>query len=100
MRELSEQNKDLKNQLKTLNENIDLLTKVTAISAGIETIFKGKKEIGEKIDALDEYGLPDRIIAMLIGSTEGSVASIRSRKKAKARKVVQTAPKNREVKQK
>jgi hypothetical protein len=98
--ELSKENKDLINQLKTLNENIDLLTKVTAISVGIETIFKGKKETGDKIDALDEYDLPDRIIAMLIGSTEGSVASTRSQKKTKARKVVQTAPKNEEVKQK
>ena len=100
MKELSKENKDLVNQLKTLNENIDLLTKVTAISVGIETIFKGKKETGDKIYALDEYDLPDRIIAMLIGSTEHSVASIRSQKKAKARKVVQTAPKNEEVKQK
>lgn len=100
MRELSKKNKDLTNQLETLNENIALLTKVTAISVGKETIFKGKQETGDKIDALDEYDLPDRIIAMLIGSTEGSVASTRSQKKAKSKKVVQTVTKDEEVKQK
>ena len=91
---MSKESKDLIDQLKVLNENIDLLTKVTAISVGKEAIFKSKKEAGDKIDALDEYDLPDRIIAMLIGSTEGSVASTRSQKRARARKVVQPAPKN------
>ena len=85
MRELSRENRDLINQLKTLNDYINLLTKVTAISVGKESIFKGKKEAGDKIDALDEYDLPDKIIAMLIGSTEGSVKSTRSQKKAKAK---------------
>jgi PDZ domain-containing secreted protein len=100
VRTLSKENRDLINQLKALNENIDLLTKVTAISVGKEAIFKGKVEAGDRIDALDEYDLPDKIIAMLIGSTEGSVASTRSQKRAKARKAVQTEPKNEEVKQK
>ena len=78
---MSKENRDLINQLKALNQNIDLLTKVTAISVSKETIFKGIKEAGDKIDALDEYDLPDKIIAMLIGSTEGSVSSTRSQKK-------------------
>jgi hypothetical protein len=93
VRELSKESKDLIDQLKTLNENIYLLTKVTAISVGKEAIFKSKKEAGDKIDALDEYDLPDKIIAMFIGSTEGSVKSTRSQKKAKAKtKRVQAAP--------
>jgi PDZ domain-containing secreted protein len=100
VRELSKENKDLINQLKALNENIDLLTRVTAISVGKETIFKGKKEMGDKVDALDGFDLPDRIIAMLVGSTEGSVASLRSQKKAKEKKIVQSAPEQEEVKQK
>jgi len=98
--ELSKEDKDLINHLKTLNENIDLLTKVTAISVGKETIFKGKKEAGDKIDALDEYDLPDRIIAMLIGSTEGSVKSTRSQKKAKSKtKLAQAEPQSKEAKE-
>jgi PDZ domain-containing secreted protein len=97
---LDEENKELLKQLKALNESIDSLTKVTAISVGKEAIFKGKKETGDKVDALDEFDLPDRIIAMLVGSTEGSVASLRSQKKAKARKTVQTAPKQEEARQK
>jgi len=93
VRELSKESKDLINQLKTLNENIYLLTKVTAINVGKEAIFKTKKEAGDKIDALDEYDLPDKIIAMFIGSTEGSVKSTRSQKKAKAKtKRAQAAP--------
>lgn len=68
-----------------MNENIELLTKVTAISLGKEAIFKNKKEAGDKINALDEYDLPDRIIAMIIGSTEDSVKSLRHQRKAKAK---------------
>jgi hypothetical protein len=92
---LNKENRDLIDQLKTLNESINLLTKVTAISVGKEAIFKSKKEAGDKIDALDEYDLPDKIIAMFIGSTEGSVSSTRSQKKAKAKvktKLAQSEP--------
>lgn len=83
MAELNKESKDLINQLKALNENIDILTKVTAISVGKETIFKDKKEMGDKVDALDGFDLPDRIIAMLVGSTPDSVKSLRSRKKTR-----------------
>lgn len=93
MRDLSKESKDLINQLKTLNENIGLLTKVIAITVGKEAIFKSKKEAGDKIDALDEYDLPDKIVAMLIGSTEGSVSSTRSQKKTRAKtKLAQAEP--------
>jgi hypothetical protein len=78
---LSKDNKNLTNQLKTLNENIDLLIKVTAISVGKETIFKGMKDLGDKILSLDEFDLPDKIIAMLVGSTPESVRSLRSKMK-------------------
>jgi hypothetical protein len=87
---LSKESKDLINQLKALNENIDLLIKVTAINVGKETIFKGMKELGDKIDSLDVFDLPDKIIAMLVGSTPDSVKSLRSKMKRAQTKLVQT----------
>lgn len=92
MGELSRENKDLIKQLKTLNENVDLLTKVTAISVGKDTIFKGMKELGDKVDALDVYDLPDKILAMLIGSTPDSVKTTRSQRKKAKTKPVQVEP--------
>jgi hypothetical protein len=78
---MSKDSKNLINQLKALNENIDLLIKVTAISVGKETIFRGMKDLGDKIDSLDGFDLPDKIIAMLVGSTPDSVRTLRSKMK-------------------
>lgn len=99
MSKLSKETKELIRQLKILNENIDLLAKVTAISVGKETIFKGMKEKEDKIEALEGLDLPDRIIALLIGSTPDSVKSLRSKKKTRLKKA-QTHPTKEEVKQK
>lgn len=85
---MSKESKDLINQLKALNENIELLTKVTAISVGKETIFKGMKELGDKVDSLDVFDLPDKIIAMLVGSTPDSVKTSRSKMKKAQTKLV------------
>jgi PDZ domain-containing secreted protein len=90
--ELSRENKELTNQLKALNENIELLTKVTAISVGKETIFKGMKELGDKVKAIDEYDLPDKVIAMLVGSTPDSVKTARSQKRRAKTKLAQVKP--------
>ena len=100
MRELSKESKDLINQLKTLNENIELLTKVTAISVGRETIFKGMKELGDKVDALDVFDLPDKIIAMLVGSTPDSVKTSRSKMKKAQTKPVKAEPQPQEAEKK
>jgi hypothetical protein len=86
VRKLSKENRSLINQLKALNENISLLTKVTAISVGKETIFKGKERKEEKLAVLDDLNLPDEITALLIGSTPESVRALRSRRKAKTAK--------------
>jgi len=84
-------------QLKALKESIDLLTKVTAISVGKETIFRGMKETGDKVKALEGFEFPDKIIAMLVGSTPDSVKSLRSQKKARVKKPPQIEPKKEEV---
>jgi hypothetical protein len=89
---LSKENRDLINQLRALNENIILLTKVTAISVGKETIFKGKERKEEKLEVLDDLKLPDEIIALLIGSTPESVRSVRSQQKKAKAKLAQTEP--------
>jgi hypothetical protein len=78
---MSKKPKDLTNQLKDLNKNVDLLIKVMAISVGKETIFEGMEELGDKVHALDVYDLPDKIIAMFVGSTPDSVKTARSQKK-------------------
>lgn len=85
---MSRESKDLTKQLKALNENIDLLIKVTAISVGRDTIFKGKVRKEEKLEVLDGLKLPDEITALLIGSTAESVRTLRSQmKKARAPKI-------------
>ena len=71
---------DLTKQLKALNQNIDTLIKVTAISIGKETIFKGKDKIEEKVDILDKMGLSNELIAIITGSKSShSISQIRSR---------------------
>jgi len=100
VKKLSKENRDLINQLKALNENIDLLTKVAAISVGKESIFKGMKELGDKVEALDIFDLPDKIIAMLVGSTPGSVKTARGKMKKAQTKPAQTEPQPQEAEKK
>jgi len=98
---MSEENKELIKQLKVLNENIDPLTKVTAISVGKETIFKGKERKEERLEVLDDLKLPDEITALLIGSTPESVRTLRSQQKKKAKsKPIETEPQQIEAEKK
>ena len=98
---MSKENRALTHQLKALNENIELLTKVTAISVGKDIIFEGMKELGDKVHALDVYNLPNKIIAMLVGSTPDSVKTARSQKKKVKTKPVQVkSPEPQEIKKK
>ena len=83
---MNQENKELIRQLKLLSENIDVLAKVTAITINKETFFKGKETKEEQIEALDELKLPDKIVAIVVGSTPESVQSLRSLRKAKAKK--------------
>jgi hypothetical protein len=79
---LDNNTKSLIAQIKNLNENIEILTKVSAIGLAKDELFKGKNDNLEKIKALEIYNLPDKIVALIIGSTPNSVRSMRSQAKS------------------
>jgi len=83
---MSKETKELTKQLKALNANIDVLSKITAVNIGKEEIFKGKETKEEKIEILDKIGLPRTLIAIIIGSTPESVSVIKSMKKPRPSK--------------
>jgi hypothetical protein len=72
--------------LEKLNTNIEILTKVTALTFRKDSLFKGKDTKPEQIEVLDEMNLPDDVIALIIGSTVNSVQTQRRQARAKARK--------------
>lgn len=78
--------KELTKLLNNLNANIQVLSKVTALSLRNESLFKGTETIPEQIEILDRMKLPDDIIATIIGSTVNSVRAQRSQKKARVKK--------------
>lgn len=86
MSKLSEETRELTRQLKALNQNIEILTKVTAVNIGKEDIFKGKETKEEKVKILDRMGLSNEIIAIITGSTSHSVSQIKSVRKPKTPK--------------
>lgn len=86
MSKLSKETQKLLKQIKALSENIDILTKVTAVNIGKEEIFKGKDKKEERIEILDKMGLPRNIIAIITGSTPESVSAFKSMKKPKPSK--------------
>ena len=82
---LSEEKK-LAKLLENLNANIEILSKVTALTFRKDSLFKGKETKQEQIEVLEEMKLPDDIIALIIGSTTDSVQAQRSQRKAKVKK--------------
>jgi hypothetical protein len=74
--------KDLLKKLDDLSEKVDILIKVTAISAQMETLFKGKKD-KDKIKMLADMELPRNIIALLVGTTALTVSVTLSKMKPK-----------------
>lgn len=78
--------KELTKLLKDLNANIQILTKITALTLGKESLFKGAETTGEQMEILEKMKLPDEIIALATGSTVNAVQIQRSRRKAKEKK--------------
>jgi hypothetical protein len=97
---LSQDNGKLEKLLKDLNTNIELLSKITALTFRKDSIFKGKETKQEQIEVLEDLKLPDNIIALIIGSTVESVQALRSMKKAKAKKTLTAEPEKTEVQDK
>jgi hypothetical protein len=93
---LSESTKELLRTLKELNENIDFLTKVVALSVRKDSLFSGKETKQQQIEKLEPLDLPDRIVAVIVGSTADSVKALRSQSKKKGKKTEQTS-KNKEI---
>jgi hypothetical protein len=85
---LSQENKRLERLLEDLNINIEILTKVTALTFRKDSLFKGKETKQEQIEALENLKLPDNIIALITCSTTESVQALRSMRKAKTKKVL------------
>lgn len=95
---LSQDNKELIKAIDKLNENIDLLTKVTALSMSKESLFSKADTKQQQVEALEPLDLPDKIIALIIGSTTDSVKSLRSQIKGKAKKPAKNEPTHGEAK--
>lgn len=93
MFKLTDENVELVKQLKALNQNIDILSKITAVSIGKDEIFKDKPKKEDKIETLDKMGLPRNLIAIIIGSTPESVSAIKSMNKPKIKTAEVTNPK-------
>ncbi len=86
---MSPEDKKLEKLLGDLNNNIELLSRITALTFRKETLFKGTETKQQQIEVLEELKLPDDFIALIIGSTVESVRSLRSMRKAKSKKVAE-----------
>ncbi len=84
--------KKLAKLLENLNANIDILSKVTALTFRRDSLFKGKETKQEQIEVLEEMKLPDDTIALIIGSSVDSVQAQRSQRKAKEKKSIRAEP--------
>lgn len=97
---MKQDNNELAKALQNLNANIEILTKVTALTFRKDSLFKDKETKQEQVEVLEDLKLPDDVIALIIGSTVESVQALRSQRKAKAKKAQKTEPKQEEVQDK
>lgn len=87
-------NKEIIRLLNELNSNIKMLSRITAYSMKKENPNQGKKRerLQEQVAILDGLDLPDDIIALILGSTPGSVRNARLKSKKAPKPVL--APSN------
>ncbi len=61
-------NKEIIRLLNELNLNVKMLCRITAYSMKKESPVQGKKEsLQDQVSLLDEFNLPDSIIALIVG---------------------------------
>jgi hypothetical protein len=75
--------KELSKKLDSIKDSIDLMTKLTALNIAKDAYFKNKERKDEKIEALSNLEIPDKIIALIIDSSVESVQALRSKMKQK-----------------
>lgn len=80
------ESKELFRRLNSIKESLDILVKLTALNIGKDTYFKNKERKDEKIEALATLEIPDRIVALIVGSSPESVQVLRSKMKRKTAK--------------
>ncbi len=77
--------KQMIKKLEELGTKIDALIQVVAITSREETVLKGKTKT-DKIRRLSDLGLSRNLIALIVGTTPGSVSAGLSQLKAKGKK--------------
>lgn len=77
--------KELIKKLDELSAKVDALIQVVAITSREETVLKGKTKT-DQIKRLYDLGLSSNLIALIVGSTPGSVSARLSQLKAKRKK--------------
>jgi len=77
--------KQMIKKLEELGTKIDALIQVVAITSREETVLKGKTKT-DKIRRLSDLGLSRNLIALIVGTTPGSVSARLSQLKAKGKK--------------
>jgi hypothetical protein len=89
---VSQDNKKIEKLLEELNANVEVLSKVTALTLRKDSLFKGKDTKQEQIEVLEALKLPDNVIALVIGSTVESIQASRSQRKAKVKNTQKIEP--------
>jgi hypothetical protein len=75
-----------------LNDNIQVLSRLIALTFRKASLFNGNETKPKQIEMLEDMKLPDEMIAIIIGSTTDSVKAQRSQSKAKRKKTTQIDP--------
>lgn len=73
----------LASKVDALQDSIDILIKLTALNIGKNFYFKDKERKEERIEALAPLEIPDKILALVVGSSPESIQVLRNRMKNK-----------------